>query len=83
MSVRHETKFCWALKDDSTVFIRKTENDLAEDAFMTHAHDDPKCIMCGSEGTSSIAESVSGRRREQQDNGTLLVDPENKEYALN
>lgn len=59
MSVRFETRFTWSINSNKEINIRKTENDLAEDAVFCGLLDDEDILTFGTESVESFAKSRS------------------------
>lgn len=83
MSVRHETKFCWALYNNYEISVIKTENELAEDACLCNFNENPNIITFDSEGTENMANSIAKNAMEEHNNGQLIIEGSWKGYKHN
>lgn len=56
-SVRRETKFVWSIDKKFKIDIKKTENDLAEDALLYDLENNSNILQFGSESTENSAKN--------------------------
>lgn len=56
-SVRRETKFVWSIDKKFKIDIKKTENDLAEDALLYDLENNSNILHFGSESTENSAKN--------------------------